>query len=442
MLTRVLTLRGGPGHLIRYLYSFFFYLLLPCVLLRKLWRAQREPDYAKRWHERFAWKSIPTKYRDGIWLHAVSLGEYIAAKPLLLALQKAYPSKPFIVTTTTPVASRRVQSDLGNSVFHCYLPYDLPSFMARFLKQLQPIFVVIMETELWPNLFYQCAKHKIPIVMANARLSQRSVARYGMIKPLLETMWPAVKAVAAQSLLDHDRFIDLNLAPSQVVVAGNLKFNQSVPPQIKEKGLALRACWGGERLVWIAASTHDGEEEQVLNAHKKILEFHPTALLLLVPRHPDRFFHVIQCVRDQGYVTQQRSDGSPTTDCQVFVGDTMGEMMLFYAASNVAFVAGSLMPIGGHNPLEPIALGVPVVMGPHIFKMQAMGELLLSEKAMQLVNDSNQLADQIIQLFLNPSNRMAFAQRGLQLLSDNQNALAKHLNCITRSPYAKRDLLC
>ena len=352
------------GHFFRCFYSAFFYVALPVILIRRLLRARLEPAYAKRWHEHFAWFTVPPHYQQGIWLHAVSLGEYIAAKPLLVALQAVYPTTPLIVTTTTPVASARVQSELGDSVFHCYLPYDLPHTMSRFLKQLQPILAVVMETELWPNLLYQCAKQRIPLIMANARLSG---SKYRWMKPLLESLWSGVNRLAVQSSMDCDRFVGLGFPKERIVIAGNLKFNQTVPSHMKEKGMALRRCWGVERRVWIAASTHEGEEAQVLIAHEKIRENDPNALLILVPRHPDRFSAVIQQVRDRGYITQLRSDGEPNIDCDVFVGDTMGEMLLFYAASDVAFVAGSLIPIGGHNPLEPIALGVPVVMGSHMF---------------------------------------------------------------------------
>ena len=418
------------SHVMRYIYSALFYAFLPLILLRQRWRARTEPSYGERWHERFAHSIIPLNYQQSIWLHAVSVGEYIASKPLLLALQKRYPSQSIVITTTTPAASARVRADFGGTIFHVYLPYDLPDCMARFLKRLQPKLLIVMETELWPNLFCECEKQRVPIVIANARLSVSSWSKYRFIESVLARMWPAVKVLAAQSEVDAKRFVDLGMPEAHVRVAGNLKFNQSVPEKAKEKGIALRQFWGADRLVWIAASTHEGEEKGVLAAHQKVMTVYPDALLVLVPRHPDRFSKVIQFVQEKGYTVQTRSGGKPNKACQVFIGDTMGEMMLFYAASDVAFVAGSLMPIGGHNPLEPIALGVPTLMGKYVFKMQAMASLLTAEKLLRLVSNSDELAQHIMALFSDPSRREAIAQAGLRLLADNQDALTHHLDAI------------
>ena len=415
---------------LRYIYSGLFYLALPVLLLRQLWRARLAPAYAKRWSERFALVAVPEEQRQGIWLHAVSLGEFMAARGLIEALLQKFPQLPMLITTTTPTGSLKVQQTFGERVQHQYLPYDLPDAVSRFLGQIQPRLGIIMETELWPNLFAACQHRDIPLLLANARLSARSAKGYQRICRITQRMLQAVHALAAQSPVDAERFIAVGMDATQVQVLGNLKFNQSIPADAKSLGEQLRSSWGRNRSVWIAASTHEGEETQILAAHAKICEMIPDVLLLLVPRHPERFDKVAQLVAGQGYCVQRRSQETPDPSCQVFIGDSMGELMMYYAAADVAFVGGSLMPIGGHTPLEPIALGVPSVMGPHIFKMQAIADLLLQHQAMIAVDDADSLAAQITALLSDRQQCAAIVSHATVLLEENRGAVEKHVQWV------------
>ncbi len=410
--------------ILRYLYSGLFYVALPWVLLRHCWRTRHTPSHARRWRERLAWIDVPQQH--SIWLHAVSFGEFIAALPLIEHLLEKYPHYPMLITTTTATGSQRVQEVLGTRVLHYYLPYDLPGVMQRFLTKTQPRLGIIMETELWPNVLALCQRQQIPLLLANARLSLRSARGYRRIAWMTRAMLPALTCIAAQSPTDAARFIGLGAEPSKVHVAGNLKFNQAIPATVYAQATALRAQWGATRPVWIAASTHEGEELHVLAAHARIRQSLPEALLLLVPRHPHRFQTVAQLARQHGYCVQQRSQGDPDAQCDVFIGDSMGELLWFYAAADVAFVGGSLVAIGGHNPLEPIAIGRPSLMGPHVFNMQAIAEMLLAERALWSVHDATSLANAVLALLTEPQQGADMVARATQLLDANRDALAQH----------------
>ncbi|MBT3197646.1 MAG: 3-deoxy-D-manno-octulosonic acid transferase, partial [Gammaproteobacteria bacterium] len=330
-------------------YSLLLYLLMPLILLRLLWRGVRAPHYWRRWGERFG-----LYRREGpkiqVWLHAVSVGEFIAAIPLVRALMETIPSPQILVTTTTPTGSARVLIELGDSVHHVYLPYDLPDAVGRFLKHFNPALAIVMETELWPNLFHACGQQKIPLLLANVRLSQRSMEGYqrwagGLVNEALQQVdWAAV-----QSEADGKRLVSLGIDGSRVEVTGSIKFDLALPEKLGQQGDELRSLLGVDRPVWVAASTREGEEQQVIQAHQQVLEKFPNALLILVPRHPERFSSIAKEGRNAGLILIRRSEEEVCSEAtQVYLGDTMGEMLLLYSAADVAYVGGSLVPTGSH----------------------------------------------------------------------------------------------
>ncbi len=414
----------------RLLYSLILYLLTPLVLLRLVWRGLRAPEYLKRWPERFGFFSA-SQLNETIWIHAVSVGEFQAALPLIKALQTRYPDVKMVVTTTTPTGSARVQAALGDTVFHVYAPYDLPGAVRRFLRRIRPRVAIIMETELWPNLFHGCHARNIPLILANARLSERSAAGYQRIAGLTRQTLGNLTAVAAQTQDDARRLISLGADAARVHVTGNIKFDINIPASLHEQAVALRQEWGAERPVWIAASTHEGEDEQVLEAFAAVRQAVPDALLVLVPRHPERFARVAALCRKQGYEVVLRSEQrqcSATT--AVFVGDSMGELMLFYAASDVAFTGGSLVATGGHNMLEPAALGIPVITGPHTFNFAEISRMLLNAGAARQVDGATQLAEVVTAYLKDNDLRHAAGEKGKHLVEQNRGALMKLVDII------------
>ena len=415
---------------LRHLYTFLYRLSLPFIILRLLWRSKRAPAYRQRLNERFAFFVKP-KRSGGLWLHAVSLGEVIAAIPLIREFKKLYPNEIVVVTTTTPTGSHQVQTAFGSQVFHIYLPYDLPGCMQRFLRKIQPRCVVIMETELWPNLLYYCHKSSIPILLANARLSERSARNYARIKPLTKEMLQYITIIAAQTTIESERYILLGMPPNRVVVTGSIKFDINIPQDLNDKAADLRCLLGNERLIWIAASTHEGEDEQILWVHAQIRSYFPHCLLIIVPRHPERFGSVTQLCKKAGYNVVLRSEGkvcAPDTD--IFIGDTTGELLLFYEVADVAFVGGSLVPVGGHNLLEPAALAKPAITGPYLHNFVEISRLLITAKAIQQIQDKKQLAVAVLAYLKDAQLRYQAGQAGLRVVLNNRGALVKQVNLI------------
>jgi 3-deoxy-D-manno-octulosonic-acid transferase len=383
---------------LRYLYTLLMYLVTPVIVLRLLTRGIRYGSYHKRWPERFGIFPAPG-LQGSLWIHAVSVGEVNAAEPLVTALQKAYPNAPLVVTTVTPTGSERVRQLFGDSVFHVYLPYDLPFAVGRFLHRVRPRLAIIVETEIWPNLYFACRRGGIPLMIVNARLSERSLRGYRPARGLVRAALRCVSQVSAQSRTDAARYRMLGAPADKIVVSGNLKFDMPVPEGAQEHGMAMRTKWGALRPVWMAASTHEGEELTVLEAHLEVLKRLPDALLLLAPRHPDRFRMVEHLVRNLGFSAGTRSaDGVPMAGQQVFVIDAMGELMPFFAAADLAFVGGSLVPIGGHNVLEPAALARPVLVGRHTFNFDDITQILIREGGARRVSRGEELGAAVLQL--------------------------------------------
>lgn len=415
------------------LYQVLLYLIQPLIWLRLLLRSRKAPAYRKRWGERYGFckgKVVP----QGILLHSVSVGETLAAVPLVRALRHHYPDLPITVTTMTPTGSERVRSAFGDDVYHVYLPYDLPGSVNRFLKTVDPKLVIIMETELWPNLISKLNQRKIPLIIANARLSERSAAGYQKLGSFVKTMLQKITLIAAQNQEDGERFIELGLKRSHLHVTGSLKFDISVTPELAARAVALRRQWAAHRPVWIATSTHEGEETIILETHKKLLTQFPQLLLILVPRHPERFPKAEQLTREAGLkYTLRSTDAVPDAQTQVVIGDTMGELMLLYGIADLAFVGGSLVERGGHNPLEAAAHAIPVIMGPHTFNFKNICAKLDQAEGLITVTDSESMATAIASLLNDEDYRRYYGRHAVEVLHENQGALLRLLTLL--SPY-------
>jgi 3-deoxy-D-manno-octulosonic-acid transferase len=415
---------------LRYLYTFVMYLATPLIVLRLLIRGARYGNYHRRWPERFGLFQKP-EFSGSLWVHAVSVGEVNAAEPLIKALQVAYPHAPLVVTTVTPTGSERVRQLFGDAVFHVYLPYDLPFAVQRFLHRVKPRMAIIVETEIWPNLYFACRRSGIPLMIVNARLSERSLRGYRPARGLVRAALRCVSQISAQSRTDAARYRMLGAPADKVVVSGNLKFDMPVPEGAQEHGEAMRLQWGALRPVWMAASTHEGEELAVLEAHLEVLTRLPDALLLLAPRHPDRFRLVEHLVRNLGFSAGTRSaDGVPVTGQQVFVIDAMGELMPFFAASDLAFVGGSLVPIGGHNVLEPAALSRPVLVGPHTFNFDDITQILIREGGARRVARSEELGAAVLQLLRDPAALETMGRCAREVFDSQRGAVPRVMGLI------------
>lgn len=414
-------------------YNIIIYLIQPLIWIRLLLRSRKSPAYRKRWAERYGFckgKVVPS----GIMLHSVSVGETLAAIPLVRALRHRYPSLPITVTTMTPTGSERVQSAFGKGVHHVYLPYDLAGSVNRFLDEVNPKLVIIMETELWPNLISALHRRKIPLVIANARLSARSARGYQKLGKFIRTILQRITLIAAQNQEDGERFLSLGLKRNQLAVTGSLKFDISVTPELAAKAIALRSQWASRRQVWIATSTHEGEETLLLEAHKELLKNHPTLLLILVPRHPERFPVACELTRKAGLTFTQRSTGEvPSSGTQVVIGDTMGELMLLYGIADLAFVGGSLVERGGHNPLEAAAHAIPVLMGPHTINFKDICAKLAQDDGLITVTDTASLVKEISTLLTDEDYRLYYGRHAVEVLHQNQGALQRLLHLL--EPY-------
>ncbi len=409
----------------RLAYTLLLYLALPAVLLRLIWRTRDQPIAERqRWRERLAVGQLPP--RADLWIHAVSVGEVQAAVPLIehwLAEQRR-----LLVTTTTLTGAQRVQALYGQRVAHHYLPLDIPWALRRLLDACRPRLVVVMETEIWPNLLAVCVSKKIPVALVNARLSARSAQGYARLRGFTAATLKHFSLIAAQTQADAWHFVALGAPQKRIVICGHLKFDQPLPQSLSAEAARLRTHWGRVRPIWVAASTHDGEEAIVLAAHQLVRSKFPSALLVLVPRHPQRFAAVAALVRDAGFELAQHSVAQPCrAETAVYLGDTMGELMAFFAAADIAFVGGSLVPIGGHNLLEPAALGVPVLIGPQMFNFQAVTEAMLAAKAAEQVTDAATLAQAVVAWLQDPAKRARIGANGQRMVSAHRGVTQRLL---------------
>ncbi|WP_421718295.1 lipid IV(A) 3-deoxy-D-manno-octulosonic acid transferase [Algiphilus sp.] len=398
----------------------------PATLLLTL-RARRQGDAAGRWPERLGW--VRRMERPiAVWVHAASLGEVVAARPLIDALVARHGEGSIWITTMTTSGSQAVRDIWGQRVRHSYVPFDLPGMVRRFLHRVQPQVCLVLETELWPHLFAVLAQRRIPLFIANARLSPRSLRGYDRIRGSIAKVLQQVTLVATQSEADALRFRSLG-APN-VVCAGNIKFDLTPPVAALQRGRQWREALGS-RPVWIAASTHDGEEAAVLAAHRDLLRWYPDARLVLVPRHPQRFEAVARALDRDGWRYARRSGFSDAaeipSDTPLLLGDSTGEMFAYLAMADVAFIGGSLVEVGGHNLLEPASIGLPVLFGPHMFHFVDARRLLVDAGGAQEVASAQDLAVDIAALFAEPDTRATMGQAAAEAVAANRGAVARHL---------------
>jgi 3-deoxy-D-manno-octulosonic-acid transferase len=399
-------------------------LALPLIFLRLFIRSLKVPSYRRRWLERFGIVAKQTP-SGGVWIHAVSVGEVVAAVPLISALLASYPDLPLTITTTTPTGSQRLQQALGEKITHMYMPYDLSWALQDVFKKIRPKLIVLMETELWPNLLYKCQQQQIPVIIANGRISDRSLIGYHKIKVFVAHMLQQVTMVLAQSQQDGERFMQLGLDPTKLQVTGNLKFDVQVPIQQQQFGLALKGSLQN-RQVWVAASTHLGEEIIILQSFQELRKKWPDLLLILVPRHPNRFDEVARILEQFNLTYVRRSNNVPCLHTTaVLLGDTMGELNIFYAAADFAFVGGSLVPVGGHNLLEPAAAGIGIMTGPQVSNFKEITDKLLENQAAVVVHNKPEIVEQVNNWLANPTQLQQCGANALQVIEANRGATGK-----------------
>ncbi|EOY2074855.1 lipid IV(A) 3-deoxy-D-manno-octulosonic acid transferase [Vibrio alginolyticus] len=386
--------------LVRIVYTLLLALASPLLLFGLYKSKPNKPQFGSRWKEHFG---ITPKLKSNdkpIWIHAVSVGESIAATPLIKALKEQNPEQSILVTTTTSTGAEQI-AKLGDLIEHRYMPIDFGFAIKGFLKSVQPKQMLIIETELWPNTLHNVHKAGIPITVVNARLSEKSCQNYAKIQRLFNQLHPCLTQVLCQTDSDAERFERLGVEKKKLSVTGSIKFDIQISEQVKQQGQQLRAQLGKDRPIWIAASTHKGEDEQVLDAHRQVLKSHPNALLILVPRHPERFDDVFALCQNSGFNSTRRTNAAiVNADTQVYLADTMGEMLILLGASDVCFMAGSLLgdKVGGHNVLEPVALNVPVISGPSYFNFKAIVEDMIALNIID-ITDKTQLASKVLERF-------------------------------------------
>ena len=416
----------------RFLYSTLITLSTPFVLSYFAVRGLRDRNYLGRWNERFGYLADDHP-KGGILVHAASVGEFNAASPLIKALLKTYPDVPLTVTTLTPTGSERVSRELGDKVLHSYIPMDTPGAVRRFLKRLQPRLIIVMETEIWPNLYLQSQELGIPLLMANARLSRRSVERFQRLPGLVADVLHTVDWVGAQSDADADRLISCGASPQHVDMTGNIKFDLAVPASLEERAEALRLRWGRQRPVLVAGSTHEADENIVIPAFVALLSTLPDALLILVPRYPERFTRATLLARTAGLQTELRSQGEACSmQAQCFVIDSIGELMNYYACADLVFVGGSFGNQGGHNPLEPAALGKPVLLGPNMENAKEIAAQLLHRNAARRVTNQQDFRQTVQQILTDGVLRDKMGQAGRRLVEENRGALDLTLKAVKK----------
>ena len=419
----------------RFLYTFCFYLLLPFILLRLLWRSFAAPAYARRWAERFGFFPALKTSRKVVWLHTVSVGEFLAAMPLVRRLM-ADEHLQLVITTTTPTGSERVKATLGEAVFHVYAPYDVPDVLMRFFNRVKPDIFLVMETELWPNTLAACAKRDIPAVLVNGRLSEKSARGYQRFAGLTAPMLNNLQLALIQNAVDASRFVQLGLPDSKVRVTGNIKFDLTLTDDLRTRAAELNKhlAMGNERIIWIAASTHQGEDEIILDvfagAREAMGQNAAQLMLILVPRHPERFDRVGQLCEARGFKTLRRSRNEITPGMDILLGDTMGELMLLFGASDIAFMGGSLVPNGGHNFIEPAAWGLPLLSGEYLFNFAEVSNLLKSAGALDVARNADELRHFLIGLIRDAELRKRKGENALRVALANRGALDKTLTHI------------
>lgn len=406
--------------MLHFIYSLCYRLALPFALLYLWWQTRRNGGDSRGWQQRLG--LVPPTSEPVIWVHAVSVGETIAAAPLVKALLARRPDVPVLMTAMTATGAARARSLFGDRVLYAYSPFDTPGSVRRFLRRVRPQALVILETELWPNMIVETSRKRCPIFLVNARLSERSARGYKRFGGWTRSMLGRLDWIAAQAEEDAARFRDVGADENNVSVTGSIKYDVAIPDDVKQRASALRDSLG-QRPVWIAASTHEGEDGSLLAAHGRVLESVPDTLLVIVPRHPDRFDSVSELVAKSGFSLVRRSSGQPIGNAQVYLGDTMGELLVMFGAADVAFVGGSLIERGGHNPLEPAAWSIPVITGPHVFNFETVYDQLEAGQGLVRVDNERDLAEQVIRLLTSPDQARETGRSALAVVEANRGAL-------------------
>ena len=410
---------------LRILYLLLTHLVAPIVIVVEKWRELRDPTQRGRVRQRLGFV-IPQSKPGCTWIHAVSVGEVQAAAALVRELKQRVPGLEIVLTTVTATGAARARAIFGDEVRHCYLPYDLPGAVRRFLDRIRPGVVIMLETEIWPTLYREIGRRNLPLMIASARISDRSVNRYRRMASLIGESLSGDVSIGAQTAADAARFLALGAAESRVRVTGNVKFDLEIPAAVVVAGRELRSSCAPGRPVWIAGSTHEGEEAAALAAHAAIRSRHPSALLLLVPRHPQRFEAVQALLTRSGRSFVKRSSGAlPAAQDEVYLVDTVGELQMLYAAADVAFVGGSLVPVGGHSLLEPALLGLPVIAGPWTQNAREVADLLSAVGALATVRDGDQLAIRVLECLDDPDRARTDGAKGRAAVEASRGAVGR-----------------
>lgn len=420
-----------------WIYDVLITLSVPLLLARLWWKSRKVPAYKERWLERLGiYSSTPVNagldFKADLWIHAVSLGETITAITFMNALKKKQPSLKIIFTTLTPAGSLQISKrlpDYQGTVQHVYVPFDSSVFVKRFLKQFAPQRLIILETELWPNMIVSAQQQGLTINIINARLSEKAHQRYRLIKPLLKPMFQAMQLICAQTESDQTKYLDLGMVPGKILCTGNLKYDVEIPPHLTAKKVALQTWLQRYDWIWAAGSTHAGEEKHIVKAHQQLqTQFKDQKILLiLAPRHIDRQLEVADLLKAEklSFVlrTQCPEEPPPNDTPSVLLIDTLGELMLFYSVAQLAFIGGSLIPIGGHNMLEAAIFGIPVLSGPHVQNFSEIAQNLSSAQGLVMVHEPEALAEQLQKLWLDPALRQKVGAQAKSLVLKNQGAI-------------------
>lgn len=410
----------------RLLYSTALYLLLPFLLLRLLWRSRKMPQYRQRLAERFGFlPKQPNQTQPLIWVHAVSVGEVVAATALIENLLTHYPNHSVLVTTSTPAGSQLMLRTFGQRVSHSYAPWDLPGSVRRFFLRAQPKLLVLLETELWPNWIAHCKANNCQVLLASARMSERSAAGYKKIGTLGRSMFSQLDKIACQSQLDADRLLDLGISEQALTITGSLKYDIEIIPAMREQGAELSDALATEgRLIFLAASTHAAEEPAIYQAFRRLCQTHPQSLLILAPRQPERFKAVYTAAQQEGWpVARHSQNQSPENEAAILLCDTIGDLAALYGTADFAFIGGSLINHGGHNPIEAALWGVPILMGQHVFNFAQITQDLEVTGGLQFVRDANELENCVLKLAADVLCRQSMGVASRELVENNRGAL-------------------
>jgi 3-deoxy-D-manno-octulosonic-acid transferase len=403
----------------RNLYSLLGYMLLPVMLLRLLIKSIKNYQYRQRVGERFGF--IVNAPVPIIWVHCVSVGEFRAATVLIEELINDYPDHRLLVTTTTPTGSAAVIEHYQQRVLHFYFPFDIPFIVNRYIKKINPSICILLETEIWPNLIRSLNKKHIPVILVNARLSQRSLIKYKRFaNKLSKQTLNQLTLIATQNHNSSNRFTELGALPGKVVTAGNIKFDQKLTPN---KGISKQIrAFSFKRSVIVFASTHKGEESLIIKSYLKFKDSLAGTLLVVIPRHPERFDDVYKLAKKNKLSIVKRSSNEPNAEAEMMIGDSMGEMMSYFDVCDIAYIGGSLNNTGGHNMLEPAILSKPIIFGPNVFNFAEISSTLISSKGAIQIKNADELFEVIIRLTENKNERQELGHNAYKFFSQQQGA--------------------